>query len=160
MKVIVAFKHRLSDDFLQRIKQKIIQKWTRSKYFHVEIIINNTWIEADNGKGVVKHNLRPFSDSYDYVEIDVPNCEVCHKNVINFIEKQMGAGYDWTGVYLSQVLKLGINKKDKWFCSELVSKILQIYNIEPFLYIDPQNLSPEGVYQILTKKTKSRKLSI
>jgi uncharacterized protein YycO len=156
MTVTVAFKHELSDKFLTRIKQKMIQKWTGSKYFHVEIIIGDTWIEADNSVGVVQHNLRPLSNKYDYVEVRVPDCEICMTNVNNFINNQMGAKYDWTGIYLSQILRLGVNKEDSWFCSELVSKILQIYNIEPFLYIAPESLSPGDLFKILVKKCDSR----
>jgi hypothetical protein len=160
MTVTVAFKHELSEKFLARMKQKLIRKWTKSKYYHVEVIIENKWIEADNSIGVIQHDLRPLSNKYDYVEVNVPDCEVCHKNAKNFVNNQMGAKYDWTGIYLSQVIKLGINKDDSWFCSELVSKILQIYNIEPFLYVAPESLSPEGVFQILTKKCNSRVVKI
>jgi hypothetical protein len=160
MTVTIAFKHELSEKFLTRMKQKLIQKWTNSKYYHVEIIIEDKWIEADNNIGVVEHDLRPLSKKYDYIEVSVPDCAICHKNVKNFISNQMGAGYDWTGIYFSQVVKLGVNKEDSWFCSELVAKILQIYNIEPFLYISPESLSPEGVYQLLVKKCNSRLVEI
>ncbi len=151
MRLIVAFKHKLSENFMERIKQRIIQRWTDSKYYHVEIAIGEYWIEADSDIGLVKHKLRPLNDKYDYISLKVPECKVNDITVERFINSQMGAEYDWTGIYLSQVFKLGIDKKDKWFCSELVSKVLQIYNIEPFLYIKPESLSPGDVYDILSK---------
>lgn len=149
MTVIVAFKHKLSDKFSTRIKQQIIQKWTNSKYYHVEIIIENEWIEADNGKGLVRHRLRPLSDKYDYVKIEVPECEHTKRLVDTFINSQMGAEYDWVGIYLSQVIKLGIDKGDRWFCSEFVVKVLQILNIESLIYVKPENMSPGKLFRTI-----------
>ncbi len=150
MKITIAFKHKLSDNFFERMKQKIILKWTKSIYFHVEMIIDNEWIEADNDKGLIKHKLRPLSTKYDYITIYVPECQINLKNAKKFIENQMGSKYDWTGIYLSQVFKLGIDKKDRWFCSEIVSKMLQIYGVENFHYIKPEDMSPESVFKMLS----------
>jgi len=134
MKVIIAFKHKLSNKFLERAKQKIIQKWTKSPYYHVEIIIGNTWIEADNSIGLVKHELRPLSDKYHYLEIDVFECDHTQKLVDSFIESQMGANYDWTGIFLSQVIKLGIDKKDS--CIGFKLSIQYLYkNNKPNLFL-------------------------
>lgn len=151
MDLIIAFKHELSEDFMTRKKQEIIQWWTKSKYYHVELIIGNIWLEADNTKGIVKHNLRPLSDKYDYVQISLPECEHTERIANNFILSQIGAGYDWVGIFLSQFIKLGIDKRDKWFCSEFIVKILQIYNFEPSIYVDPQDVSPKKLYDLVTK---------
>jgi len=159
MKVILAFKHKLSDRFSTRLKQKIIQKWTRSPYYHVEIIIDGEWIEADNSKGLVRHKLRPLSDAYHYVEVPVNKCAHTQNLVDSFIDSQMGSKYDWVGIFLSQVIKLGVDKKDKWFCSEFVSKILQIYNVEPFIYVKPENMSPKDVFEISLKACNGERIS-
>ena len=149
MTITVAFKHKVSDNFLTRMKQELIKKWTKSNYFHVEIVIGDNWIEADNDIGLVKHKLRPYSDKYDYIDIEIPDCAVNIDNVNSFIDSQMGAKYDWTGIYLSQVIKLGVDRKNRWFCSELVSRIMQMYGIEVFQYIKPENVSPQGVFELL-----------
>lgn len=147
---MIAFKHELSDNFFERLKQKIILKWTKSIYYHVEMIIDNEWIEADNKKGLIGHKLRPLNRKYDYVTLYVPDCLININNAKKFIENQMGSRYDWTGIYLSQIVKIGIDKSDRWFCSEFIAKMLQIYGVEPFLYIKPESLSPEGVFKILS----------
>lgn len=156
MKLTVAFKHKLSDKFMTRMKQKIIQKWTKSKYFHTEVIIDDEWIESDNDIGVIRHKLQPLKESYDYITIEVKDCPVNKEAVDSFIDSQMGAKYDWTGIYMSQVLKLGIDRADQWFCSEFIVKILQIMSVEQMLYVKPQNISPQALFELLHESEVER----
>jgi len=159
MKVILAFKHKLSDNLLTRIKQQVILKWTRSLYYHVEIIINGDWIEADNKIGLVRHKLRPLTDAYHYVEVPAYECPHTNRLVNSFINSQLGSKYDWAGIFLSQVIPAGVDIENKWFCSEFVSKVLQIYNVEPFLYIKPENMSPQDVFKMSLDMCSGERLS-
>jgi hypothetical protein len=160
MTVIVAFKHKLSGSFMARMKQKLIKAWTRSNYYHVEIIIDNYWIQADNDIGVVRHKLRPFSKKYDYIEVAFSGSETQEEEVKCFVDSQIGAKYDWLGIYFSQIIKLGINKKDRWFCSELVSRVLQLCDIKPFLGVTNNEMAPGDVYNLLTRECDIRRVVI
>lgn len=126
---------------------KVISLWTRSQYHHVELIVNNKWISSDSDTGVVIKDLQPLKDNWEYIEL--PNINICreHYNKFNtYIYKVNGSGYDWKGIILSQTIPLSMNNSDKWFCSELVTKLLHILLIEESLDLEPNEVSPKDLY--------------
>ncbi len=144
----VSFEKVVPDyyNWYDRFKVKAVMKWTKSKYFHTEVIVGDYWISA-NTEGIKRYKLKKLRDSYDYIFLDIPISDSHHKKILDFIDNQIGTEYDWLGIYLSQFVKIGANREDKWFCSELVTKILQLCMVYETLELQPHLVSPEDLFQ-------------
>lgn len=120
MEITLAFNKNI-----ETYTDRLISKWTKSPYVHVEMIIGDKWISSSTLYGGVKvQKLRPLKDHWDYVVVNVQ--EIYTEDVWEFIIAQEGKDYDWAGIIWAQVfnIKRGQNQ-DKWFCSELVAEILR-----------------------------------
>jgi len=148
--VKIALKHKVCDEatMLDKLIAKGIQVRTKSKYYHVELIVGDRWISADPKEGVYVNPLQPYiSDKWtiiDLGEIELTNDN--YNKVIKFIYDRVGDKYDGLGIFLSQFIKIGVDSKDRWFCSELVSKILQLLLVDEYINIVPNELSPGDIY--------------
>ena len=134
--------------------QKLISWWTGSKYVHVEIRIGDMWVSAKEGVGV---KLMPYEDntkhpSWDYV--DIPNIDIYISKLVaieKWLNEKNGDKYDWIAIFLTHILKLRIDHKSKWTCSELVSKVLQLLQHQDFIDVRPASMAPKDVANILIK---------
>ena len=97
MKVILAFRQD-SPDFIKNIGAWLVKTWTRSDFYHVEIIINDNWITATPDDGFIIKPLHKLSNKYTYVEVEVEDKVTQVTQVMKFIEQQSGAKYDWSGI--------------------------------------------------------------
>jgi uncharacterized protein YycO len=146
MKIYIRFKKGEHD-----INSKLIKFWTKSEYSHVEIIINNNSYDVDTSCGVRKYiSISKDIESWDIISIDVDISEENFKKIERFIENQVGLKYDWRGIFLSQFINFGIDSDTKWFCSEFVTKILQLFLIEETLDIKPNKVSHEKLSRLLS----------
>jgi len=129
------------------INSKLIQWWTKSNYSHVEIIIDDYWVSSspDQG-GAYIHRLRPLSDNWDYVTVKVN--EENTPWAIQFANAQVGTKYDWLGVFFSQFLHINKQDNSKWFCSELVTVLLQIMDNKQTKNLVPNEQSPGNLYRL------------
>lgn len=130
---------------------KIIRFWTKSKYSHVEIIINDVWVSSNPKVGVTVNSLRPLTNKWDYIDVKVPKNEKYLQTVLKFIELQKGKKYDLIGAIFGAGLNIDFEHKDKWFCSELVAAILLLFRekyILQHLKEDIFNVSPKELYDI------------
>ena len=131
---------------------KLIGMWTKSNYSHVEIILDGKWVSSDSDTGVVIRELKPLKDNWDYVTL--PTISLCNKHysfLSKYINNLNGGEYDWKGIIFSQTIPLGLHNKDKWFCSELVTKLLQLMLVEEVIDIDPNLVSPRDLHDIFSK---------
>ncbi len=137
-----------------KVKVKLVQIWTKSKYFHSEFILGDRWISAETD-GIIGHKLHPLEDGYDYIFIDIELSDYHSRKIFEFMEIQIGSKYDWVGIYLSQFVPLGANARDKWFCSELTTKLLQLCMLKEALPLQPHMTSPDELFKILMKLVDS-----
>ena len=155
MEIIVAFKKSVKDDteWYWKLAAKLVKFGTKSEFFHVETAIDDKWISANTSYGIEIHELKPINKKhYDYYKIEVPDLTIDQKEKFwRYINKQVGSGYDWKGIYLTQFIKLDWESESKWFCSEIVTKILQLLYVEDFLDKKPNKLSPGAVFEIINK---------
>ena len=144
MKIIIAQKHSSDGVWYNKILESIIKLWTRSKYYHSEIIIENKWITSDHKYGLyTKLLLYKIDKTFDYFLIEVPEISEEQQEIFwRFLKNNEGTGYDWKGIFLTQGFRLNIHSHDKWFCSEIVAKILQMLYKEEFLDVNPATVSP------------------
>jgi hypothetical protein len=134
----------------ETLSDKLVSWWTNSKYSHVEIIIGDNWITSHPTDGVRKIlNEQIYLDCWDFIRIPTHNCNTIDNIVNKYIDEQLGLTYDWIGIIFSQFIKLGIDSNTKWFCSEFVTKILQLYLITEVLDVKPNKVNPGYLYNLL-----------
>lgn len=155
MKLIVAFKKQVPDDteWYWKVAAKLTQFGTRSKYFHVELVVDGKWISVNTHRGIEIRDLEPIHNPlYDYYELEVEDLTPSQDEKFwRFIESQVGSGYDWMGIYLTQFINLDWESKSKWFCSEITAKVLQMLYVEGFIDRKPNRLSPQDIFEEIKK---------
>lgn len=150
MKLTLAFKHTSNGSKFDKFVAWCIKKITKSKYYHVECIIDNKWISSDNDVGVRIKQLKPLKNEYDYIELTTSGLsEEQNKIFWEYLEDQQNTGYDYKGIFLTQLFMFDLENNDKWFCSEIVVKILQLLYIKEFLDLKPSRVSPGDIYKII-----------
>lgn len=128
---------------------KLICWWTKSNYYHVELIYDQLWVSSMEGEGVTIKDLQPLHDGWvykDFGSIDIS--ETRHVNVRDWIIAQDDLEYDWLGIFFAQVLKLRRHTLNKWFCSEFVTKILQLLGFKEVFDLEPHMVSPGQLAKI------------
>jgi len=151
MKITIALKKQSKEELLGKLVDAAIKWWTKSKYFHVEMIINNKWISSNPGVGSVYiRDLAPLKENYDYFEIEVDGRK--EKKVMRFLESQVSKKYDYWGLIFSTIFTLNIEDRNKWFCSELVSEALKNFGIK--LPKNANEMTPEDIYQLIKNLVK------
>jgi hypothetical protein len=155
MILVLAFKHSQpeNDAWYWKLAAKVIKWGTRSNFFHVEIAVGDKWIGAHTERGIEIHPFDPIHDkTFDYYELVIEDLtESQMKKFWAFVTAQAGTGYDWKGIYLTQVLNLNWENKSKWFCSEIVAKMLQLLYVEEFINIKPNQASPQTIFDVAQK---------
>jgi hypothetical protein len=133
------------------IPDKLIKFWTKSQYSHVEILIEGFSYDANTKLGLRKYARDSYDlEQWDVISLDV---EISLENlgkIERFIKNQIGLKYDWRGIFLSQFVNIGLDSDNKWFCSEFVTKILQLFLIEETLDEKPNKISPEKLSELLS----------
>jgi hypothetical protein len=133
------------------LSSRLIKYWTKSIYSHVEISFGDFSYNVDTELGLLKYPKSKYNkEEWDVINI---NADISQKNlqkIERFISNQVGLKYDWRGIFLSQFINFGIDSDSKWFCSEFVVKILQLFLIEETIDEKPNKVSPEKIYKILS----------
>lgn len=146
--ITVAFKKKKPG---MSFVNKVICWWTKSKYYHVELIIGNKWISSNpDVGGVTINDLQPLNDNWDYcalkpIEITTEQST----KILTWINSQSDKKYDWSGIIHSMVFPFGMHDNNKWFCSEICTAILKLYLQEEVLQVQPNTVSPGGLAKLL-----------
>jgi hypothetical protein len=125
---IVAYKSSAKD---ANFFDKLISFWTGCVYSHVLIIVGFTPFEVSPGDKKVVEYPTPYSfihnpEKYDVYQLKIKLTDSYEEELKSFLRKELGKGYDWLGIFLSQILPLRRNDKNKWFCSEFVAYALNL----------------------------------
>lgn len=126
----------------------LISLRTLGKYSHCEFIYND-YVYLSNPGGV---RIKPFiyKSNMDIYElgsnIDIPT-------FLKEFEEIKGKGYDYWAIVLSQLLEIGIEHKDKYFCSEMCIFLINKALDESLTYrlkeLKPSIFSPAKLYKYL-----------
>lgn len=155
VKPILALRHSTikKRTLSSKIIVAIIKLRTKSKYYHSELILDGKWISSDHPGGVMIRELKDLNnDDWDYVEL--PPRELTyeqHDDLWVYINTQDGKGYDYPAIMFNQLVKLGVNNINKWFCSEISSKIIQLIGYPEFMDITPADMDPGDLAVICNK---------
>lgn len=102
-----------------------IRLFTESPIDHVAACIGNDKIIEALPKGVSKNSIFNYNTarwcllrpSRKYLRLTTKQRE----NGLVWLEKQIGAAYDWFGI-ISFIFRKNIGERKKWYCTELVQK--------------------------------------
>lgn len=121
---------------------------TFGKYSHCEFVYNN-YVYLSNPGGV---RIKPFvyKENMDIYELD-SNIDI--PTLLREFNEVKGKGYDYGAIFFAQLLELGIEHRDKYFCSELciylINKTLDqslTYNLKE---LKPSTFSPVKLFRYL-----------
>jgi len=132
----------------KRLIGHLIALWTLGRYSHAEFIYNGQ-VFLSNPGGV---RIKPFvrKENMDIYELD-SHIEV--PIVLEEFMKIKGKGYDYGAILFSQLLELGIEHKDKYFCSELCLHLINKGLDESLTYnlktLKASAFSPSKLYKYL-----------
>ena len=139
-----------------RRRDRLIRKWTRSPYSHVEILLTDgkSMIGINPPvKNMVKKSFpteRALGKDWELVNISIEKEE--EERLMEFISRTMGNKYDWIGMLLSNLIPFKVKQKNKWYCSEWVlealvyAQILSTREVSPYSY---RGVSPGELFVLL-----------
>ena len=98
---------------------RLVRWWTGSVYSHCEVVIDDYWYSASyQDSGVrCKYMAEYKEEHWDFVQV-----EVNEKKFHELFDKAEGKGYDWLGIFLTEVVPMGIEDRGKWYCSEFCAR--------------------------------------
>tara|TARA_R100000152_G_C6713873_1_gene141016 strand:- start:178 stop:636 length:459 start_codon:yes stop_codon:yes gene_type:complete len=135
-----------------RWHNRFIRYWTKSKYSHAELIIDEECytIEPFSLDGVRKTECNYNEADWDFISFEISEEQ---KEIFNkFFNKTKGQGYDWVGMLVSQALpNYFVKCVNKWYCSEWIIYALRLTNIIGPVY-ELSDLSPNKLHQLLTEE--------
>jgi len=130
----------------------LTNKKIKNSYSHVEIIIDSTFDNVgttnsfsssvrDGGVRFANINYNP--KKWDIIDIEINKT---YKEFINECNKYLGCRYDLLGIFLHEFVPVHIHNPIKWYCSEIISKIV--------LGLDDNKcqMSPNLLYLLLQDK--------
>jgi uncharacterized protein YycO len=116
-------------------------RWqTRSEYSHAAFLLPcGRIIEAWQGSGV---RIKILDDWQDVDSFGVHGMtEEQWTQAISFARMQIGKKYDYRAVFRF-VSRKRVPFDDRWFCSELVAKSLEVAGVKLFRNLDSTEISP------------------
>lgn len=107
----------------------LIRLWTRSKYSHCELVMpDGRWLSASAmDDGVREKRIELKLEHWDLFPVpwaSIPQIEAV-------FARHKDKGYDWPGIFLSQLLPLGIDNPSRMFCSEFCAAALGLDHAAP-----------------------------
>lgn len=104
-----------------------IRTWTGSEFSHCEIVMpDGRWLSASAMDGGVRAKRIDYKPEHWHL-IPVPWANA--KRIEQVFDQYEGSGYDWAGIFLSQLLARGIHSETRMFCSEFCAEALGFTDI-------------------------------
>lgn len=127
---------------------KAVRWWTHGPYSHCELVIDNIWLSASPREGKVRFkDILPDNSKWDFVDIELSEEQINH--IIVWVGGELGCGYDWMGIALTQIVNLNMQDPERWFCSELVVAALQ--QAGKLHGVIPHQVDPNELCRMLTR---------
>ena len=145
----LIFKHKKHDN---DISANSISLWTRSDYIHASIVFNNNLVSGSWKDGVQWKRIDEVIKYPDlwliYEFLDYQNYDVA----LNFFNSQVGNKFDYASIFYNHILPFSFNDKEKWYCSEITTKLLQIlYPNSVFSNLIPEQTTPGDLVNIVQR---------
>lgn len=113
---------------------KVIRRWTKSRYSHVEIVVDGVACAADAWSGKVRSTpVATFNrENWEVVDIEM-------QKPVEWLRRQDGKKYDWLGILGYITFKF--EDPNRWYCSELAAAAMGL---------SPRQVSPGELYSKVT----------
>jgi len=130
---------------------KLTRLFTVSQFSHIEIEVDGMCYSAKPFVGVYKQTAEELKTDKNIV---IESFILKHKPteaqkelILNFLNLQVGKKYDYKAVIACGLFKRDWeNNLDKWFCSELVAKSLELAGLRLInKYYKPNRVIPEDL---------------
>lgn len=110
-----------------KLFNRLIRLWTRSHYSHCELVMpDGRWLSASAMDGGVRTKRIAFNaEHWDLI----PVAWADSKRIEQVFTHHFGKGYDWLGILLSQFLPIGIDSRQRMFCSEFCAAALGFHDV-------------------------------
>lgn len=123
----LAFYHGRGARRWHRVQDAAIRFYTKSRYSHVELIAGRaeygqlaTCLSSSGRDGGVREKrIRLDRSQWELVTLSIDP-----ERPERFIRDRIGAGYDYRGILLSQLIPGRRHNPDKWFCSEICAEAI------------------------------------
>lgn len=130
----------------------LISAWTLGNYSHCEFVYGDEVFLANPG-GVRRQKFK-FKNNMEIYELDE---SIEWIRIYEVFKELEGKGYDYLAIFLSQFLyPLGIESKNKYFCSELCLKCIDValdesltYNLKSLKSKGYHKFNPNRLYKYL-----------
>lgn len=136
------------------VYDKVICWWTKSEFFHVEVIVGDMWISSDGKHGVHIKKIDP-DELGDWVIHELPKSVVTkyqYDNIIDWLSSQHRKHYDYIALLTAIVLPLQYQSQNRWFCSEITTRTLQMLGYPEVQDLEPQTVAPATLATIYNIK--------
>jgi hypothetical protein len=129
MEIRIAFYNKRNTIYANGIYYvQMLQRTNRPDFTHVEIVIDGVWHTSSyNDGGVRERIISGTSGNWEYITLNIDEVNV--KKMKDFFTSQRGKEYDVPGIFFSQLIPIGVDVNDRWFCSEIVSEALMISGV-------------------------------
>lgn len=115
----------------------LIRIFTWSRWSHCGIVVGNMVFEATATKGVVITPIDDFIKRYnDHAFADVVVIDSV-ADAYDRLAVEVGKPYDFSAVF-GILFRTGWDDNSKWFCSELVAKVVGTYRTDSLSRITPE----------------------
>lgn len=134
--------------FKQRVLWWLSKRYAR--YSHIEIDFWDVAFSSSEYDWWVRFKkIERKADNWDFITIDVD--DKMYNKMLKFAKKNEFKSYNWFGIVFAQVLWLNwFRKRDSYFCSEIASKILQLWHIsDRICFEDSAFISPWKLMYLL-----------
>ncbi|MDR7024221.1 hypothetical protein [Pseudomonas peli] len=120
---------------------RLIRLWTRSKYSHCEIVMpDGRWLSASAMDGGVRAKTIVLNlEHWDLL----PVSWAYRPLVEQLYQEHRGKGYDWLGIFGSQLLPNALHSRKRMFCSEFCAAALA--------FASPQRFSPAQLGEVVQR---------
>ncbi len=101
---------------------RLVRLWTRSKYSHCELVLaDGRWLSASAMDGGVRAKRIELNlEHWDLIPLPWAD----QRQVTRVFLANAGLGYDFFGLFGSQLLPVGLHSRRRWFCSEFCAAAL------------------------------------
>ncbi|MCC8342808.1 hypothetical protein LNN35_08410 [Pseudomonas stutzeri] len=101
---------------------RLVRLWTRSKYSHCELVLaDGRWLSASAMDGGVRaKHIELNLEHWDLIPLPWAD----YSQIAHVFRANAGQGYDFFGLFGSQLLPVGLHSRRRWFCSEFCAAAL------------------------------------
>jgi hypothetical protein len=136
-------------EILQHKTGRIVKWWTRSRYGHTSIRVDDWIYEARFSTGVTRRyafpSKHPSREKVDVFRLRVALSPRQELQLWKFLDAQVGKKYDWwmaVGGFGLRLTREARKSRGKWFCSEIVYAALEKVGAYLFNRTEPFEVPP------------------